>query len=663
MTKPYLAKSLFAAALALGASQAALAANSAPQAVPITQTVPDAKDEPYPGGVIKLDIDASDTPRGVYRVTEAIPVTAGTRTLTLLLPQWLPGNHGPRGTMAELVDLTFTAGDRKLEWKRDPVEVFAFHVTLPEGTGEVIARFIHTSPLQPSEGRITVTPDMLNLQWEKMSLYPAGYYVRRIKVQPSVTLPGDWTPATALDGAVQLNSRWSWAVTDYETLVDSPIFAGRYFRKWDLGQKVSLNVVADKPEQLDAKPDQIEAHRALVSEARLAFGANHFDHYELLLAVSDKIGGIGLEHHRSSENQLEPTAFTEWDKQEWDRGLLPHEYSHSWSGKFRRPARLWTPDYRQPMQGDLLWAYEGQDQFWGLVLAARSGLQSKDMVLGQLANWAGGFTAETGRRWRSVEDTGNDPVFAGRKPKPYPSLARNEDYYTEGALIWLEADQIIRAGTAGRKSIDDYAKVFFGMRDGDWGELTFELPDVAAALNAVYPHDWESFLKVRLNQPAQPVPLQGLEQGGYRLVWKDEPNPYDKARMLEAKVTALGFSLGIGIDKDGKVTGTQWDSPAFNAGVVTGSKIVAVNGTAYDADALKKAITAGRSGGPLELLIQRGDRFQTVKIAYTGGLRYPWLERTAPGKLPNGLDQLLAPRRAMPRVKAAPRGKVTAKGT
>jgi predicted metalloprotease with PDZ domain len=639
-----------AAVFALSLSHAAPAQNSVPQAVPIVQTVPDARDAAYPG-VIQLDIDASDTQRGVYRVTETIPVAPGTRQLTLLFPRWLPGNHGPRGPLAELVDITFAAGGKPLEWKRDPVEVNAFHVTLPEGAREVVAKFIHTSPLQTSEGRITMTQEMLNLQWEKMSLYPAGHYVRQIRVKPRVVLPGGWTPATALDGAMQLNSSWSWAETDYETLVDSPIFAGKYFRKWDLGQRVTLNVVADKAEQLEAKPAHIDAHRALVSEARLAFGANHFDHYELLLALTDRMGGIGLEHHRSSENQLEPTAFTEWDKQEWDRGLLPHEYGHSWSGKFCRPARLWTPDYRQPMQGDLLWAYEGQDQFWGLVLSARSGMQSKEMVLGQLAAWAGGFAEQAGRRWRSVEDTGSDPVFAARKAKPYPSLARTEDYYTEGALVWLEADQIIRAGTGGTKSIDDFAKAFFGMRDGDWGELTFELKDVAATLNQVYPHDWEAFLKTRINTPGQPAPLQGIERGGYKLVWKDEPNPFTKAALAEAKIVHLMWSLGVTIDKDAKVVATQWDSPAFNAGVVTGSKIVAVNGTAYDGDALKKAITAAKDGAPLDLLFQRGDRFQTVKIDYRGGLRYPWLERAAPGKAPTGLDLLLQPKRPMPKAK------------
>lgn len=634
------------AAFALATSTASIAATlSAPAAVPIVATVPDAVDTPYPGGTMQLDIDASDTVRGVYRVTQTIPVAPGTTRLTLLLPEWLPGNHAPRGPMAELVDLSFTAGGQKLEWKRDRVELHAFHVTVPAGAKDVVARFIHTSPLQSSEGRITMTQEMLNLQWEKMSLYPAGHYVRQIKVKPSVTLPQGWTAAVALDGQSAEGNRLSWAETNYEVLVDSPIFAGKHFRKWDLGQNVTLNVVADKPEQLAAKPEHIELHRNLVTEARLAFGANHFDRYEFLLALTDRMGGIGLEHHRSSENQLEPDAFLEWDKNEYDRNLLPHEYAHSWAGKFRRPARLWTPDYRQPMQGDLLWTYEGQDQFWGLVLAARSGLQGKDMVLGMLAGWAGNFSEQPGRRWRSVEDTGFDPVFGNRKAKPYASLARNEDYYTEGALIWLEADQIIRAGTGGKKSIDDFAKLFFGMRDGDWGQLTFEVDEIVTKLGQVYPYDWATFIDTRLNQPGQPAPVGGIEKGGYKLVWKEEPNPFDKARMAEAKNLPLAWSLGVSIDKDARVSSTQWDSPAFNAGVVTGSRVLAVNGIAYTADELKKAITAAKDGRGLELLFQRGDKFQTVKIDYRGGLRYPWLERAAPGTAPTGLDLLLMPKR------------------
>lgn len=643
--------SALVAVLALVGASPSLAANSAPLAIPIAATVPAPADTPWPGGAITLDIDASDTARSVFRVTETIPLAPGTRRLTLLYPQWLPGNHAPTGPVTQLVDLKFEADGKPVRWSRDPVELFAFHLDLPEGVRQVTARFIHTAPLQESEGRVTMTPAIINLQWEKMSLYPAGHYVRQLRYRPSVNLPEGWSAATALDGMNQAGNRWSWSEVSYDTLVDSPIFAGKNFRKWDLGHGVTLNVVADKAEQLGATGEQIAAHGALVEEALIAFGSRHFDHYELLLALSDKLSGIGLEHHRSSENQLDPRAFLDWDKNEYERDLLPHEFSHSWSGKFRRPARLWTPDYRQPMQDDLLWAYEGQDEFWGLVLSARSGLQSKDMVLSQLASSAGKYSNQAGRRWRSIEDAGFDPAMGYRKPKPWASLARGTDYYSEGALVWLEADQVIRAGTAGKKSIDDFARRFLGARDGDWGEMPFELADIVADLNAVHPYDWNGFLRTRLMTPDQPAPVRGIELGGYRLVWKDAPNPYDAARMAAGRSLTLDYSLGLTLDKDGRVTATLWDSPAFNAGIVTGARIVAVNATAYSADEIKAAIAAAARGAPLELLVQRGERFATVTIDYRGGLRWPWLERAAQGDTPTGLDQLLEPRRPLPKRK------------
>jgi predicted metalloprotease with PDZ domain len=630
-------------------SAAAIAVNSAPQAVPLSRLIPDARDVPYPGGPITLDIDARDVTRGVFRVSETIPLAPGTRQLTLLYPQWLPGNHAPTGPITQLVDLHLFAGGKELAWKRDPVELYAFRVDLPEGATALTASFIHTAPLQDSEGRVTMTADMLNLQWEKASLYPAGHYVRQIRVRPSLVLPAGWSAATALDGKALQGDRLVWGETSYATLVDSPVFAGRYFRKWDLGSHVSLNLFADNADGLTAQPEHISAYRALVDEALLAFGARHFDHYDVLLAATGKLGKVGLEHHRSSENTLDPDAFTEWAKGESERDLVPHEFGHSWAGKYRRPARLWTPDYRQPMQGDLLWAYEGQDEFWGLVLAARSGLQSREMVLGQLASVAGRYAEQAGRRWRSIEDTGFDPALGYHKPKPWPSLARGTDYYSEGALVWLEADQIIRAGSAGRKSIDDFAHAFFGMNDGDWGELPFEQAEVVRTLNAVYPFDWVGFVEQRFNTAAQPAPLRGIEQGGYRLTWRDEPNPFDRAQMAASKALSLVHSLGLTLDKDGRVVVTQWDSPAFDAGIVTGAQIVAVNGLAYSAEGLKRAITAARDGTALELLVRRGERYQTVAIAYKDGLRWPWLERAAPGKAPTGLDLLLAPKRALVR--------------
>lgn len=607
--------------------------------------LPPAVNRPWPGGTIQLSIDASDVTRGAYRVTQTIPLPAGMERVTMLLPKWLPGNHAPRGPIAALVDLRFFADGKQVGWKRDPFEVYAFHVDLPSGARELTARFIHTSPLRTAEGRVTMTPRMLNLQWEKMSLYPAGHFVRRIRVRPEVTLPTGWSAASALAGQSRSGDRVNWAETDYETLVDSPIFAGAHLQGWNLGNSVRMFAVADSPELLGLPSAKAVHLQAMVEEALLTFGKPPFDQYDFLVALSDQLGGIGLEHLKSSENQLEPYNFIQWDKYDWDRNVLAHELAHSWNGKYRRPAKLWTPDYNQPMQDDLLWVYEGQTQFWGWVHSARSGLQDKQTVLGIMARAAGFLSEHPGRAWRSLADTTSDPIIAARKPKPYSSLTRNEDYYTEGALIWLEADQLIRQGTRGKKGLDDFARRFFSHNGGVERVRLYEFGDIVAALNAVHPYEWANFFKSRIDLAGQAAPIAGIERAGYRLVWKNEPNPYSKARMDQEHDLDLYFSLGLKIDYDGAVSSTRWEGPAFKAGVVTGAKIIAVDTIAFSSSVMSQAIKRAQvARKPIRLLVRRSDRFETVSVPYYGGLRWPWLER-AGGRKSTGLDELLAPRR------------------
>jgi predicted metalloprotease with PDZ domain len=635
---------LFASLLLTSAASAAFAQvpRSAPQPVPAVSTVPAARDVPFPG-TIDLKIDATDVQRGVFRVTETVPVPAGQKDLILMLPEWIPGEHGPKGDMNLIADVHFLADGKELAWNRDPIETFAFHVPVPAGAKQIVARFVHTSPLRSSEGRVTMTPEMLSLQWDKMSFYPAGYFVRRIPFTPSVTVPRGWQVFGALDDPRRAGDTVTWRKVDYEQLVDSPLLAGKYARQWDLGHNVKLDAVADEAKDLELPPEGLARWKKLVEEAYAAHGAFHFDHYDFLISLSDKLGGIGLEHQRSNESSLNPDSFTKWKDEDWDRNVVAHEFNHSWDGKYRRPADLWTPDYREPMQDTLLWVYEGQNQFWGNILAARSGIQAKDTVLGEFANSAGYYSTQAGRQWRSVEDTTHDPIFEYRRPQPYSDLSRNEDYYNEGALVWLEADQIIRRGTNGAKGIDDFAKAFFGVRPGDIGQLTYTFDELVGTLNSVYPYDWAKFLKTRLYTPNQPAPVQGIEMAGYRLVWKEKPNPYEAGIQKDRKSNRLSYSLGFSLDNEGKVAGTLWNSPAFNAGIVTGSQVMAVNGKAYDAETIKDAITAAKtSKEPIQLLVKRGDRFMTVPVDYHGGLRYPWLEPAGAGEQP--FDRLLAPR-------------------
>jgi predicted metalloprotease with PDZ domain len=489
-----------------------------------------------------------------------------------------------------------------------------------------------------------MTPELASIQWVANSLYPAGYYVRNIPIQATLVVPRGWQVATALRPTAGAGtSTITYGTQPYDVFVDSPALAGAYFKKWELSPDVTLNVASDNPAELAATEPVIALHRKLVEQAVKTFGAQHYDHYDFLLSISDQLGGIGLEHHRSSENGVKPGYFTEWKDAQSDRNLLPHEFTHSWNGKYRRGADLWTPDYRTPMQNSLLWVYEGQTQFWGYVLDARSGMLSKQDVLDAIAATAATYDATPGRTWRPLVDTTNDPIIAQRAPQPWRGWQRSEDYYSEGMLIWLDVDRILRQQSGGKRSIDDFARAFFGVNDRDFGELTYTFEDVAALLNRLQPYDWSGYLNRRLSAYTERAPLEGIEQGGYRLVYTDTPSDWFKAGETRRKALDLTYSGGFTVGtSDGKVTGVLWDSKAFDAGLAVGTQVLAVNGRAFSDDALKEAIRAAKGAkAPIRLLIQSGDVFRTVDLDWHEGLRYPRLEPTAGGK--GTLDALLAP--------------------
>jgi predicted metalloprotease with PDZ domain len=589
-----------------------------------------------------LNVDATDTDRGIFSVKQRIPVTkAG--PLKLQLPKWLPGNHAPRGEIEKIAGLVIKANGKTLTWKRDLIDVYAFAVDVPEGTKALDVAFQFISATAEDQGRIVMTDSMMNVQWNSVSLYPSGIAIRDIPVSATITYPKGWKAGTALRPASTVGDTVTYQTVDYETLVDSPVFAGLYFRKEDLGNNVSLNIVADSPKNLEAKPVHIEAHKKLVDQAIKVFGTRQFDHYDFLLALTDKMGGIGLEHHRSSENGVNPEYFTDWDSGPGRRNLLPHELVHSWDGKHRRPLGQKVNDYATPVVNDLLWVYEGQTQFWGFVLGARSGLFSKQETLDAYASIAAGLNLSRGRDWRSLDDTTNDPVISARRPKGWSSWQRSEDYYNEGMLVWLEVDAIMRAKTGGAKGIDNFARLFFGTKEGDYSANHYDFNDLVSALNATVPYDWAGFLNQRLTEKAAGAPLNGLVNGGYRLTFGDEPTAFLKNAEKNGKFINLQYSLGINIGKAGKITAVTWDGPIFNAGIVVGSEILAVNGKAYTDDVIKDAIKAAKGGkDPIKLIIKSGDRVRDIAVQYNGGPRYPKLEKI--GTTDGSLDKLLAPR-------------------
>jgi predicted metalloprotease with PDZ domain len=616
----------------------ACAQNSTPQAEPIADTIPPVRDIAWPG-VINLSVDASDVTRGIFNVSETIPISAP-GPMTLLYPKWLPGHHSPIGQIANVAGISFKAGGATLSWRRDPIDVFAFHINVPAGASNLEARFQYLAPTDASQGRVVTTPAMLNLQWPAVALSPAGYYVRRITVEPEVKFPAGWKVATSLEVAAQEGTTIRYQPVSFETLMDSPIFAGANVRVETLAPGVRLNIVADEPEHLAATEEQIQFHRNLVTQALKLFGAQHYDHYDFLLGLSARLGRIGLEHHRSSENATPEGYFIEWkDTVTW-RALLPHEYTHSWNGKYRRPADLWTPDYRTAMQDDLLWVYEGQTEYWGYVLAARSGLISKENTLGAIASIAARLDSDPGRKWRPLADTTEDPILAQRRPKGWTSWQRSEDYYFEGLLLWLDVDSLIRELSGGARSLDDFARSFFGVHDGDSGELTYNFEDIVRTLNQVQPHDWAALLRDRVDRTSEHAPLDGLTRGGYRLAYTNAPTEWFKANEKSRKITDLRYSGGFVLGKEGEITEVAWDGPAFNAGLTVSTKLIAVDGRALDTDRLKSAIKSKKS--PLSLLVKTGEIYRTVELNYSDGLRYPTLEKTVTGQ--GSLDALLAPK-------------------
>jgi len=597
-------------------------------------------------GVIEIEVDAGDTERHIFNVRETIPVVGGT-ALKLYYPEWLPGNHAPRGRIDQIAGLVFTAGDERLAWRRDVADEFAILVDVPAGASRLDIEFQFLSPTSNDQGRIVMTREMLNLQWTALTFYPAGFASRDITVRPRVRFPDGWRAATALRALSGEHDTTQYNDISYEELIDSPIFAGRYFASVDLDPgsdvPIELNVVADRQDYLAMTPEQVEVHRELVRQADRLFGTRHFEHYDFLLALTDRMGGIGLEHHQSSENSLAVNLFTEWDASPAGRDLLAHEYTHSWNGKFRRPADLLTPDFHTPMGTSLLWMYEGQTQYWGTVLAARSGLFTEQQALDRLAQIAATHEYRIGREWRSLQDTTFDPIIASRRPQASSSWSRSEDYYNEGLLIWLDADTLIRELSNNRRSLDNFARAFFGMNGNSRVPVTYSFDDIVNTLNSVQPYDWAAFLRSRVELTGAKAPLDGLSRGGYELVYTESPSAYQSAWEIAKEQNDLMFSLGVQVKTDGTVVEVLWDGPAFGEGVTVGDKLIAVNGTAYSIDRLRYAILAAKGGvAPIELILQYGDQFRTVAIAYHDGLRYPQLVKKEREAL---LDRILASRR------------------
>ncbi|MFT3793085.1 MAG: peptidase M61 [Rudaea sp.] len=609
------------------------------------------QDTPYPG-TVAIHVDASDTAQGIFRVHETIPVAAG--PLTLLYPQWIPGAHSPSGPIAMLAGLRLGAGGKPLMWKRDKYNVYAFHVDVPAGVSSIDADFQY---LSSRDDGFEITDRMMDMSWSSMALYPAGYFSRDITFAPSVTLAHGWQFGTALeradrDRASQSGDTVTFKPVTFNNLVDSPIYAGQYFKRVDLNPggatPVHLDIVADAPKYLEMTPEQLNAHRALVTQAVKLFGSHHYDHYDFLFSLSDVLGGNGTEHHQSSEDGLDADYFTAWSDNAPGRDLLAHEYTHSWNGKFRRPADLWTPNFNVPMGDSLLWVYEGQTQYWGYVLTARAGLWTPQQFRDALAMTAANYERNRpGFQWRTLEDTTNDATAAHRMGLPYRSWQMSEDYYSGGQMMWLDVDAMLRALTRDKKSLDDFAHAFFGVDDGSYVTKTYTFDDVAAALNGVAAYDWAGFLRARVATLDPPL-QDGLAATGWKLVYTDQQSDYEKqydSRHEPARhLYNFAWSIGLTLNDKNEVNDVRWNGPAFKAGISTGATLIAVNGEACTNEALKAAIAAAKGGkAPIQLLLKYQGGYRTVPVDYHDGLQYPHLVRIE--GTPDYLGEIIAARK------------------
>lgn len=617
---------------------------SLPHALP---PIPAPQDRDYPG-TIGIVADITDVDRRIIRVTQTVPVSAG--HLVLQYPKFIPGNHADTGPIQLVSGVTVTGNGQRIEWVRDTVDPHAFHLDIPAGVTSIEVRFEWLTQPDNAVWRVVMTPEMVNLQWEKALLYPAGYAHSRITFQPSVRMPAGWQYGVALDTVSFADGLATFAPISLEHLADSPMFAGANFRRIDLDpggrSPVHLNLVGDTAASLAASDARIEQYRDLVDQADRLFGARHFDRYDFLLGLTSRMGGIGLEHHRSSENTASPTFFTGSNPDYGARTLLPHEFTHSWNGKFRRPSDEYVANLNIPTQNSLMWVYEGQTEYWGDVLGARSGLVTKEEAIANLAEVAGFYDQQRGREWRALQDTTNHNLLGYRTTNPWPSWMRGTgDYYREALLIWLDADTLIREATNERKSLDDFAKGFFGIEDGVWEARPYTFDDVVAALNAVHPHDWTTFLRSRLDAvgPEARAPLDGIARAGYRLTYVDSLNEVEK-RIQSGWANDFQYSLGFSLGANNRITGIRWGGPLFEQGIGAGWELVSIGNRTASAQALRRAVTAAKgTDRPLVMVIKRGDEFRTLSIPYHDGLRYPRLERIE--GTPDRLDDILTPRR------------------
>ena len=596
---------------------------------------------------ITLSVDLTDAPRKILHAVEVMPVTAG--PLTVVYPKWIPGEHGPTGPIENMTGFFITANGQPVKWERDKVDMFAYHLTVPQGVTKLEMKidFLASSSLSGFSAGGSTSENLALLSWNTLLVYPADTNAIDVMFTPSITIPTGWQFGTALDKDGGSGQSTTFKTVSLEQLVDSPVLAGRYFSEIPLAPEISpkhyLDMAADGPEEIALSKEHIADFDRLVRETGALYKSRHYGSYHFLVTLSNEVAHFGLEHHQSSDDRVTATTFTDDREFVLDGLLLPHEFTHSWNGKYRRPAGLATSNYQKPMEGDLLWVYEGLTEYLGDVLAARCGIWTPDQYKQRLSTIAAEYDNRPGRTWRDIQDTATSAQILYDAGSGWDNWRLNVDYYDEGELIWLDVDTTIRKMTNGKKSLDDFVAKFHGL-GGNTGPkvVPYTFEDVVAGLNGVVANDWTTFLRSRLDSNAYQAPLDGLENGGYKLVYSDKPNAWSAMADAQSETFDFWYSIGVHAGKSGTLSDVLKGGVADKAGFAPGMKIIAVNGRGYTPDVLRAAIHDATGSGPsTELIVENTGFYKVIKLDYHGGERYPQLERVS--SIPDRLGDILKP--------------------
>jgi predicted metalloprotease with PDZ domain len=580
---------------------------------------------------VTIAVDATTAPRKIFHASLKIPATAG--DLVLYYPKWIPGEHAPDGPVIDLAGLKFSAAGKTLKWRRDLLDGFTLHVDVPAGTTEVDAELDFLSPATFEGGfsaGSSATDKLAIISWNQVLLYPKGYKSDDINYSASLKLPAGWKFGTPLPITSQSGNEIKFATVSLTTLVDSPVISGEFLKVVPLASDplTEMDIAADSAAALEAPQESWDHYKSLVDQAQKLFGAHHYRDYHFLYTLSDHVAHFGLEHHESDDSRVEERSMIDETGRKLSASLLPHEYVHSWNGKFRRPVGLATPDYQVPMQDDLLWVYEGLTNYLGFVLTARSGLLTADQDRDDLARTAAELDHLPGRQWRNLQDTADAAPQLYFSPHAWESIRRSTDFYDEDTLNWLWVDVIIRQQTKGAKTIDDFCHLFHGEPSTAPMVKPYTFDDVVNTLNQVVAYDWRGFWTERLTNHGPGAPLGGIEGSGWKVVYDETPSDMETSAMGAEHYVNADYSLGLELHEDGAVADTIEGMVAAEAGIGPGMKVIAVNGRKFSADVLHDALKAAKTNtAPIELLVENTDYYKTFKLNYREGDKFPHLVR------------------------------------